>query len=281
MRVGLPILANTAAFGAVLNLDRVLILWRRPDGERAAGLYTIALMGTSWSLDLAGRIVLVLYTSFQTTLGRSGDPAEVARQAARATEAQAPVLAAGQRGRLRGRAGLPGHADAALRRGAARRCGRSCRAWSCSGWPGPPGRLLIAIGRPYRLFLATMLGLGAGDRAAGDRGRSGGDRRRGVGDVDRVRGRLLARRARRGVPARRSADGPGSGTRRGCADARLVRGREPLVAAHLPDSRTAAGCCPARLLLVAAWMLAGLVALGPSTLGRAWTWPGLFFNGRV
>src|SRR5207248_1737118 len=31
LRVGLPILANTAAFGAVLNLDRVLILWRVPD----------------------------------------------------------------------------------------------------------------------------------------------------------------------------------------------------------------------------------------------------------
>ena len=95
MRVGLPILANTAVFGAVLNLDRVLILWRVPDGDRAAGLYSIAIMGTSWSLDLAGRIVLVLYTSFQTTLGRTRDPVEVARQAARATEAQAPVLAAG------------------------------------------------------------------------------------------------------------------------------------------------------------------------------------------
>ena len=39
MRVGLPILANTAAFGAVLNVDRVLILWRVPDGARAFGPY--------------------------------------------------------------------------------------------------------------------------------------------------------------------------------------------------------------------------------------------------
>ena len=36
MGVGLPILANTAAFGAVLGLDRALILWRVPDGDRAA-----------------------------------------------------------------------------------------------------------------------------------------------------------------------------------------------------------------------------------------------------
>ena len=71
MRVGLPILANTALFGAVLNLDRVLILWRVADGARAAGLYSIAIMGTSWSLDVAGRIVLVMYTAFQTTLGRA------------------------------------------------------------------------------------------------------------------------------------------------------------------------------------------------------------------
>src|SRR5262249_46475612 len=35
MRTGLPILANTAIFGAVLNLDRVLILWRVADGTRA------------------------------------------------------------------------------------------------------------------------------------------------------------------------------------------------------------------------------------------------------
>src|SRR5262249_49054516 len=37
LRVGLPILANTAVFGAVLSLDRVLILWRLPHRDRAAG----------------------------------------------------------------------------------------------------------------------------------------------------------------------------------------------------------------------------------------------------
>ena len=96
MKTGLPILANTAVFGAVMNLDRVVILWRVPDGERALGLYaTMALMGTGWSLDLAGRIVTVLYPYFQTTLGRTGDAAEVARRALRATEFQAPVLAFG------------------------------------------------------------------------------------------------------------------------------------------------------------------------------------------
>ena len=51
MRQGLPILANTAVFGMVVNLDRIVILWRLADPERMAGLYTIALMGTSWSYD--------------------------------------------------------------------------------------------------------------------------------------------------------------------------------------------------------------------------------------
>ena len=49
MVVGLPILANTAVFGMLLNLDRVLILWLVPEGEKAVGLYSIALLGTSWS----------------------------------------------------------------------------------------------------------------------------------------------------------------------------------------------------------------------------------------
>src|SRR5207253_10639758 len=79
LRVGLPILANTAVFGAVLNLDRVLILWRLDDGERALGLYSIALIGTSWGLDLAGRIVTVMYTYFQATLGRTRDAQQGAR----------------------------------------------------------------------------------------------------------------------------------------------------------------------------------------------------------
>ena len=69
IRVGAvyPLTGPVAEDGAVVNLDRVLILWRLPDGARAAGLYTIAIMGTGWSLDLAGRIVLVMYTAFQTT----------------------------------------------------------------------------------------------------------------------------------------------------------------------------------------------------------------------
>jgi O-antigen/teichoic acid export membrane protein len=158
MCVGFPILANTAVFGAVLNLDRVLILWRLPDGDRAAGLYTIALMGTSWSLDLAGRVVLVMYTAFQTTLGRTGDRVEVARQAARSTEAQAPVLLAGSavayligpaflgtlmpkyaEGLPALRPLLPGMILIAL-------------AW-------PARQMLITIARPYLLCIATLLGL--------------------------------------------------------------------------------------------------------------------------
>jgi O-antigen/teichoic acid export membrane protein len=158
MKVGLPILANTAVFGAVMNVDRALILWRVPDGARAAGLYTIAIMGTSWSLDLAGRIVLVMYTEFQTTLGRTRDPIEVARQALRATEVQAPLLAAGSAvayvvgpvflGTL-----MPQYADGlpALRPllpGAV-----------LLGLAWPARQLLITLDRPYRLCLATTVGL--------------------------------------------------------------------------------------------------------------------------
>ena len=159
MRVGLPILANTAVFSAVLSLDQVLILWRIPHGAAAMGLYSIALMGTGWSLDLAGRIVLVAYTSFQTTLGQSGDPAEVARQSARATEAQAPLLLAGSAvayvvgpvvlGAVMPRyaAGLP-----ALRPLLPGMILLSL-AW-------PARQMLIAVGRPYLLCVATLLGLG-------------------------------------------------------------------------------------------------------------------------
>jgi O-antigen/teichoic acid export membrane protein len=158
MLEGLPILANTAVFGALLSLDRVLILWRVPNGERAAGLYSIAIMGTSWSLDLAGRIVLVAYTAFQTTLGRTKDPAAVAKQAARAIEAQAPVLLAGSAvayviaptflGLLMPRyaEGLP-----ALR--------PLLPGMVMLGLAWPARQMLIALGRPYTLCLATSVGL--------------------------------------------------------------------------------------------------------------------------
>ena len=163
MKVGLPILANTAAFGAVVSLDRMLILWRVPDGDRAAGLYTIAIMGTSWSLDLAGRIVTVLYTYFQTTLGRTSDPAEVARQALRATEGQAPLLASRQRGGVSGRPGVSGSPDAALSPTGSRRCDPLLPGTLLLGLAWPARQMLIAIGRPYTLALATLLGLGVAD----------------------------------------------------------------------------------------------------------------------
>ncbi len=158
MGVGLPILANTAAFGAVLSLDRVLILWRVPDGDRAAGLYTIAIMGTSWSLDLAGRIVAVLYTYFQTTMGRTGDPAEVARQALRATEAQAPPLAAG--GAVAYLVG-PAFLGALMPRyaGGLPALRPLLVGTLLLGLAWPARQMLIAVGRPYRLALATLAGL--------------------------------------------------------------------------------------------------------------------------
>ena len=158
MRIGLPILANTAVFGTVLSLDRVLILWRVPQGARAAGLYTIAIMGTSWGLDLAGRIVTVLYTYFQTTLGRTRDPLAVARQAVRATEAQAPLLAAGSAvAYLVGPAFLgalmPRYAEGlpALR--------PLLPGTVLLGLAWPARQMLITIERPYRLCLATLAGL--------------------------------------------------------------------------------------------------------------------------
>jgi O-antigen/teichoic acid export membrane protein len=158
MRVGLPILANTAVFGAVLNVDRVLILWRVPDGARAAGLYSIAILGTSWSLDLAGRIVLVLYPSLQTTLGRTGDLIAVARQAAVTTEAQATPLAAGSAaaylvGPLFLGSLLPRYAEGlpAL--------GPLLPGMVLLGLAWPARQLLITIGQPYRLCLATTTGL--------------------------------------------------------------------------------------------------------------------------
>jgi O-antigen/teichoic acid export membrane protein len=172
MWVGLPILANTAVFGAVVSLDRMLILWRLADGDRAAGLYTIAIMGTSWSLDLSGRLVLVMYRSFQTTMGRTSDPVEVAHQAARATEAQAPVLLAGSAvayllgpvflGTLMPRyaEGLP-----AMR--------PLLPGMIVLGLAWPARQMLIAIGRPYLLCLATLLGLtilGAAGTIGADRG---------------------------------------------------------------------------------------------------------------
>lgn len=159
MKVGLPILANTAVFGAVLNLDRVVILWRVPDGDRALGLYSIAVMGTSWALDLAGRIVLVMYTAFQTTLGRSGDRLEVARQAMKATEAQAPVLLAGSAvaymiGPIFLGSIMPRYVDGlpALR--------PLLPGMVLLGFAWPARQMLIAVGRPYLLCLATLLGLG-------------------------------------------------------------------------------------------------------------------------
>ncbi|MGE3821534.1 MAG: lipopolysaccharide biosynthesis protein, partial [Isosphaeraceae bacterium] len=158
MRVGLPILMTTALHGALLSVDRVVILSRFPDGARAAGLYSIALAGTGWALDLSGRIVQVVYNAFQTTLGRTNDPAEVARQAARTTEAQAPPLLAGSAGAYLAGPSLlgllmPRYAEGlpALRPLLPGMTLISL-AWPCR-------QFLIAVGQPYRLGLATVLGL--------------------------------------------------------------------------------------------------------------------------
>ena len=223
MRVGLPILANTAAFGAVLNVDRVLILWRVPDGARAAGLYSIAILGTSWSLDLAGRIVLVLYTSLQTTLGRTGDIVAVARQAAATTEAQATPLAAGSAVAYSGRPALPRLALAPLRRGLAR-----ARAALAGDGPPRPRLARPAVADHDQPALPALPGhdsrAGAHRTGRMGRRRPRGDRRRGVGDVARLCHRLSPHeRDRVSAGTRLAGLVRPSGPARG--DPRLVRRR--------------------------------------------------------
>lgn len=170
---GLPILLNTAAFGCVLGIDRFVILTQVENSELAVGLYSIAVLGTSWCLDLSGRVVLVLYPYLQTELGRTEDPVHVSRRAARSTEVLAPLLAAGAsaayvlfpdllavvvpryaEGVCALRALMPGALFLALT------------------WPAR--QLLVALGRPWRLLAATLVGLSVlaaaaflGARAAG------------------------------------------------------------------------------------------------------------------
>jgi O-antigen/teichoic acid export membrane protein len=159
LRVGLPIFAATAALGVVTNLDRVLILWLWPRSEaaRAAGLYSVAVLGAGWGLDLAGRIATVLYTQFQTTLGRTLDPEAVALQAARSVEAQAPLLAFGASASCVLGPGLlaallPRYAEGLVAL-IALAPGMTLLALS---WPARQS--LIAVGKPYRVVLATLLG---------------------------------------------------------------------------------------------------------------------------
>lgn len=260
MRIGLPILANTAVFGAVLSLDRVLILWRIPDGERAMGLYTIAIMGTSWSLDLAGRIVLVMYTAFQTTLGRTRDPKEVALQAMRATEAQAPLLAAGSAvaylvgptflGSL-----MPHYTDGlpALR--------PLLLGTIMLGLAWPARQVLITLERPVRLFLATVLGLALTAIA----GTMGADR---AGIVGVAWGMTIGY-STVSLLTSASAQVPALGWRTWLEhQGRLVRilawyAAGAVLAAHLSvNSLPAWSQWPTRCLVLSAWILPALWAWG-------------------
>ncbi|WP_235905598.1 lipopolysaccharide biosynthesis protein [Tautonia marina] len=158
LRTGLPILANSAAFAGLLSLDRVLILSIAPNGAEAAGYYAIALMGTGWTMDLAGRIASVMYTYFQTTIGRTRDAVAVAKQASRVVEAMAPPLAAGSAvaylvaptflGLL-----IPRYAPGleALR--------PLLPGTLLLGLALPSREAMIAVDRPYRLALVTLPGL--------------------------------------------------------------------------------------------------------------------------
>ena len=259
LRVGLPILANSAALAALMSLDRVLILAIDPNGAEAAGYYAVALMGTGWTLDLAGRIASVMYPYFQTTLGRTRDPVAVARQAARAVEAMAVPLAAGTAvayvvgptflGLL-----IPRYAPGleALR-------------------PLLPGTLLlgltlpcreamIAVDRPYRLALATMPGVALAAVA----GAIGASR---AGIVGVAWGMTLGYAAVYLVGGA-AALGAGLGGRGWVAHQfRLARSigwfaSGALLAAHLPIVATGWREFAARAAILAAWGLPALLLWG-------------------
>ncbi len=108
-------------------------------------------------LDLAGRLVLVMYNAFQTTLGQTGDAVVGAGPARRATEAQAPVLLAGSAvayvvGPTFLGAVMPRYVEGlpALR--------PLLPGMILLGLAWPARQMLIAVGRPYLLFLTTVVG---------------------------------------------------------------------------------------------------------------------------
>jgi O-antigen/teichoic acid export membrane protein len=158
MGVGLPIFATTAAFGMLASLDRLLILWLLPDGARALGLYSVALLATGWGWDLAGRVGTVLYPHFQTTMGRTGSAGAVLRQAARAGEVMSPVLSIC--GALAYVAG-PSLLGAVLPRYAEGLPALGPLAFGTVflGLTWPARQALVAVGRPYRLCAATLAGV--------------------------------------------------------------------------------------------------------------------------
>ena len=197
MRVGLPIFANTATFGALISLDRMLILGCLPDGERAAGLYSAALLATNWGLDLAGRLAIVLYPHLQATLGRTGDTLAVARGGMRAVEHQAPLLFLG--GAIAFAMGpealgalLPNYREGLAAIGPL----APGMAWLGLAWPAR--QALTTLGRNRRLFLASAAGLLVCTVAGFTGATRGGTRRGRFRHGDRLRGHLSCDR-RRGI----------------------------------------------------------------------------------
>jgi len=82
---GLPILAAGSAWAMLNTIDKALILTRMPDGATQAGYYSLAILATNWCGDVAGRVGLVLYSSYQKELGQGTEAAtifEVAESAA-------------------------------------------------------------------------------------------------------------------------------------------------------------------------------------------------------
>jgi O-antigen/teichoic acid export membrane protein len=159
LRRGLPIFVCTALLGALASVDRVIVLWLIPDGTRAAGLYAVMLLATSWAPDLAGRVVTVLDPHFQATLGRSGGQAQpLGFEARRATELLAAVLGLGSAGALLIGPDLVGALLPAYREGlpALRPLLPGALAVALS-WPSR--QLLIATGQTRRLAWVTLAAL--------------------------------------------------------------------------------------------------------------------------
>lgn len=82
---GLPILAATSTWAMLNTLDRALILTQMPDGSAQAGFYSVAILATNWCGDIAGRVGLVLYPSYQARLGEGTEPKKLLVEAEKAT----------------------------------------------------------------------------------------------------------------------------------------------------------------------------------------------------
>lgn len=78
---GFPILAASSAWAMLNTFDKALILTHMPDGATQAGYYTMAILATNWCGDVAGRVGLVLYPSYQRELGQGATASSILEEA--------------------------------------------------------------------------------------------------------------------------------------------------------------------------------------------------------